>query len=240
MKAENQKNFKNCSQQKGLSLYFQLFCFITLTLLEPSTSHTLHYAVPLSLCRWTLTRGFAAPLKLCRLWEQENFLSVGPPCIALRRLTRHPLAVSPWEGSLVMLCSQAAFPSEDFLTIRSLSCRGTSPSLPARRLTASPWGEPPIVSLLRDKLFLLAVRRWLIKRCFAPRMFDTPPDNAIRYFLSKKREDGSVSLFNSKALILRNLLRQRLHRLHTARRYDFPLQYVRENRIQTSECIKHK
>jgi hypothetical protein len=123
MKAEHQKNFKNCSQEICLFLYFQFFWFITVTPLEPSTSLTPHYEVPHSLCHRTLARRFAA-LRLVKtrilsihwtpLYRREiapspsaRCLAVGlvirhplfACCVSVRRLPCYPLAVSPWDKS---------------------------------------------------------------------------------------------------------------------------------------------
>ena len=54
------KSFNNYSQQISLFSHIQFFVLTALTPLEPSTSLTLHYAVPPSLCRPTLARIFAA------------------------------------------------------------------------------------------------------------------------------------------------------------------------------------
>jgi len=89
-------------------------------LLKPSTSLTLHYSVPPSLCRWTLTRCFAALLqalllvttRICHWWTPES------------------LAILPWDGSLAIhsvshhgkiLSPSAVSPWEDSLSLRSLA-----------------------------------------------------------------------------------------------------------------------
>jgi hypothetical protein len=187
MKAENQKNFKNCSQQEGLSLYFQLFCFITLTPFEPSTSLKTHYAVPHSLCRRTHARCFAAPIKSLLLvstrilsirwtplYRREMASSPSARCLAVGWLSRHTL-FARCVSSLTIATRSLSQCFSARRTPQRVACSGINCS-------SLLWdaGLYSIVSLLECS---------------------TPPDNAIRYFLSKKRKYCGVKPFNSKALV---------------------------------------
>jgi len=104
------------------ALIFSVLFLITLTPLEPSTSHTPHYAVPPSFCRRTLARCFAAPLQaLSPVSTRILSISWTPPY-------RHEMAPSPSARCLVVERRHCHPLFAHYVTVRE------TPSLSARCL----------------------------------------------------------------------------------------------------------
>jgi hypothetical protein len=124
-----------------ISLFSHILYFgrIVLTTLEPSTTLKPHYPVPLSLCRWTLARCFAAPqqalslmsARIGRWWTPESLAIL--PCLAVTWLPRQPLTASPWHGSAIRWSLAASLYCR-FVSLRRLPVRWT------------PWVDSPFAN----------------------------------------------------------------------------------------------
>jgi len=188
----------------------QYFGLIALTPLEPSTSFTPHYAVPPSLCRRTLARCFAAT---------SHALS-----LVSTRIPRYSFAVSPWDGSLAIRWTFVVSQWEYSVAIHC-SLAVSERSLPAGH-RSYPWGD-----------FSWTSERWHIWRCLASRLFDSvtvtllEASRTLECSLSFSHENVLVVCpFNWEALAWRKLWRKRLNKLHTDRRWGFPLYYSYKSR----------